>query len=136
MKYVLNGWPNKNTLSRNLKVYYNEQSYLSVHDGLLMRSSRLVIPASLRHDVLRYLHDGHQGVSKTKEAAAKVVWWPGLSNDVDIMVKTCTECSKHRRPRVEPMKGTPFPERPWSRVGADFFQHDGKTYLLAIDYYS
>ena len=34
------------------------------------------------------------------------------------------------------MKGTEFPERPWSRVGADFFFHKGSTYLLMIDYYS
>ena len=34
------------------------------------------------------------------------------------------------------MKGTEFPERPWSQVGADFFFHKGSTYLLMIDYYS
>ena len=34
------------------------------------------------------------------------------------------------------MKGTEFPERPWSRVGADFFFHKGSSYLLMIDYYS
>ena len=34
------------------------------------------------------------------------------------------------------MRGTELPERPWSRVGADFFFHKGSTYLLMIDYYS
>ena len=34
------------------------------------------------------------------------------------------------------MKGTEFPERPWSRVGVDFFQHKDKHYLLAVDYFS
>ena len=45
-------------------------------------------------------------------------------------------CEKYRRERIEPMKGTEFPERPWSRVGVDFFQHKDKHYLLAIDYFS
>ena len=34
------------------------------------------------------------------------------------------------------MKGTEFPDRPWSRVGVDFFQHKDKYYLLAVDYFS
>ena len=34
------------------------------------------------------------------------------------------------------MKGTEFPDRPWSRVGVDFFQHKDKHYLLAVDYVS
>ena len=45
-------------------------------------------------------------------------------------------CEKYRRERIEPMKGTEFPERPWSRVGVDFFQHKDKHYLLAVDYFS
>ena len=34
------------------------------------------------------------------------------------------------------MKVTPFPEQPWSRIAADFFQYNGKLFLLTIDYYS
>ena len=34
------------------------------------------------------------------------------------------------------MKGTEFPDRLWSRVGVDFFQHKDKHYLLAVDYFS
>ena len=34
------------------------------------------------------------------------------------------------------MKGTEFPDRPWSRVGVDFFQHKDKHYLVAVDYFS
>ena len=34
------------------------------------------------------------------------------------------------------MLSASFPERPWSRVGADFFQYQNSMYLLAVDYYS
>jgi len=34
------------------------------------------------------------------------------------------------------MKGTEFPNRPWSRVGVDFFQHKDKHYFLAVNYFS
>ena len=45
-------------------------------------------------------------------------------------------CEKFRKERIEPMKGTEFPDRPWARVGVDFFQHKDKQYLLAVDYFS
>ena len=136
MHHVQNGWPDKKSMNRAIKAYYNEQGFLSIHDGLLMRGNRLVIPSTLRHDVLRHLHDGHQGVNKTRENAANSVWWPGVSADIEKMVKTCPDCAKNRRARIEPMRGTPFPSRAWSRIATDFFQQDGKHFLLVIDYFS
>ena len=57
---------------------------------------------------------------------------PGSGNMQLLLTVLCD----YRRERIEPMKGTEFPQRPWSRVGVDFFVHKGHTYLLAIDYYS
>ena len=37
---------------------------------------------------------------------------------------------------MEPMKETSFPDRPWSKIAADAFHHNGKLFLLAVDYYS
>ena len=37
---------------------------------------------------------------------------------------------------MEPMKETSFPDRPWSKIAADAFHHNGKLFLLAIDFYS
>ena len=34
------------------------------------------------------------------------------------------------------MRGTEFPDRPWARVAADFFYHNGTNYLIVVDYYS
>ena len=53
-----------------------------------------------------------------------------ISQDITRVVRNCAMCKKYRRERIEPMKGTEFPERPWSRVGLDFFQHKDKHYLL------
>ena len=136
MHHTLNQWPDKRDISKTLKPYYAERSSLSVNEGLLLKDSRLVIPATLRPDILRHLHDGHQGMTKTKENAANSVWWPGLLSDIDKMVQTCPECAKFRRARIEPMKGTPFPRRCWSVIASDFFYLDGKQYILAIDYFS
>ncbi|XP_048579725.1 uncharacterized protein K02A2.6-like [Nematostella vectensis] len=137
MHYVQNGWPEtKQKLYGPVKKYCGERGSLPTHEGLLMRERRLVIPSCLRPDILRYLHDGHQGISKTRDNAASSVWWPGISKQIEEMVRNCATCKKHRKERIEPMKGTDFPERPWSKLGADFFQHEGRHYLHIIDYYS
>ena len=109
---------------------------VSVHNDLLLRGNQLVIPACLQRDILRYLHDGHPGISKTRTHASSSVWWPGISRDIEKMMKDCNTCEKFRQGRIEPMIGTEFPDRPWSRIAADFFMHKGHTYLIVIDYYS
>lgn len=44
-------------------------SKLSYIDGILLRGSRVVMPKSLRHELLQHLHDGHLGVNKFKRPA-------------------------------------------------------------------
>jgi transposase InsO family protein len=38
--------------------------------------------------------------------------------------------------RREPLTSSPLPERPWNRVGVDILDFKGKTFLVAMDYYS
>ena len=137
MQYVQNGWPEeKQRVHGPIAKYWSERGNISLHDGLLLRGRRIIIPPRLRADVLRRLHDGHQGITKTRVNAASLVWWPGISQDITKVVQNCAMCEKYRRERIEPMKGTEFPDWPWSRVGVDFFQHKDKHYLLAVDYFS
>ena len=75
-------------------------------------------------------------ITKTCVNAASSGWWPGISQDITKVVQNCATWEKYRRECIKPMKGTKFPERPWSRVGVDFFQHKNKHYLLAVDYFS
>ena len=36
----------------------------------------------------------------------------------------------------EPLISLPLPERPWDRIGIDLLDFKGKTFLVAMDYYS
>ena len=47
-----------------LKHYAAIASELSIHNNLLFRNSRLVIPESPRKDIIERLHLGHQGITK------------------------------------------------------------------------
>ena len=137
MQYVQNEWPEeKRRVHGPIAKYWSEQGDISLHSGLLLNGRRIIVPLGLRADVLKRLHDGHQGITKTRPNAASSVWWPGISQDITEALQNCATCEKYRRELIEPMKGTEFPDRPWSRVGVGFFQHTDKHYLLAVDYFS
>lgn len=48
----------------------------------------------------------------------------------------CTTCNKIKPEHREPLLSSSFPERPWSRVTMDFFEWQGKVFMLAVDYFS
>ncbi|GMF35728.1 unnamed protein product [Phytophthora fragariaefolia] len=94
---------------------------------------RLVIPDSLRSDMLHYAHEdfqgGHQGITR--------FYWPGMYADVEHYVKECVDCAsgKGRPPNDRPSPGNIEPRRPFEVVSMDFVTHipgseRGNTFLL------
>ncbi|KAL7852894.1 hypothetical protein SRHO_G00186790 [Serrasalmus rhombeus] len=126
------GWPRG-----SCPKYYHFRSELSVANGLLLRDNRIVIPHSLRPEILRRLHEGHLGIEKCKRRARSAVYWPGINEDIENMVGKCETCNKYQRKQArEPMMIPDLPIAPWEKVGTDLFHCNGKDYLLVIDYYS
>ena len=119
-----------------LKPYYQVRSELTVAEGLLMRGSRMVIPTSMRAEILDRIHSGHQGMTKCRQRAKDSVWWPGIRKDIDEKVSKCAICCKMQIQHPEPLIPSPFPQRPWQRVGTDLFEWKKTEYLLVVDYYS
>lgn len=136
MKYCVEGWPDRHHLQGPVKHYWHERAHLSVHNGLLLRGTRLVIPASMRNNVLEKIHEGHQGVVKCRERARQTVWWPGLSSQISELVLNCRDCIKERVNPREPLLPTNLPDGPWQKLGTDLFTLKEKTYLLVVDYFS
>lgn len=134
--YCQSGWPSRQELLGPVKLYYSVAEQLSVVDGLLMRGSRIVIPASLRIEMLDKIHTGHQGIAKCRERARQSVWWPGLSKQLDELVKCCAECCRLQNQRAEPLIPSALPTYPWQKVGTDLFEWRKESYLLIVDYYS
>ena len=54
---------------------------LYVLGKLVLRGTRIVIPQSLRKQVLHLAHEGHQGIVKTKGRLRTKVWWPKMDPD-------------------------------------------------------
>ncbi|KAK7929206.1 hypothetical protein WMY93_005601 [Mugilogobius chulae] len=134
---IQNGWPSRQALHPSLQGYYSARSQLSETDGLVLYQDRLVIPTTLRSDVLKRIHEGHQGLTKCRARAKMSVWWPGISRDITQLVTTCRFCIENKpSQRHEPLLTTPLPQGPWQRIAADLCEFEKQNYLIVTDYYS
>ncbi|UYV79296.1 hypothetical protein LAZ67_17001982 [Cordylochernes scorpioides] len=136
VNYLEQGWPDKKNMSQALLSYWHVKDELGVQNGLLMRSCRLVIPASMKLEILDKLHAGHFGITKTRLRARETVWWPGISEEIAETVRKCSVCIQEAVSKHEPLIPTNFPTRPWQKIGMDLFKFENKWYLVVIDYYS
>ncbi|KAK7886282.1 hypothetical protein WMY93_025903 [Mugilogobius chulae] len=117
--------------------FFPVRAELCMSNGLLLRNNRIVIPQTMRKDMLHRLHEGHLGVEKCKRRAREAIYWPGINKDIEEMIQKCEICLKHHYKQVkEPMLVPELPTAPWEKVGTDLFHLHGKDYLLLIDYYS
>ena len=95
---------------------------LAVVGGLVVRGSRIVVPRSLRDKVVRLAHEGHQGVTKTKEYLRTRVWFPGLDRMVEAHIQHCHPCQVVTPANErEPLRMSPLPSEPWKEVAIDFW---------------
>ncbi|KAL1264137.1 hypothetical protein QQF64_004492 [Cirrhinus molitorella] len=132
IKHLNEGWP-RGVCSK----YYNIRAELCVVKGLLLRQNRIVIPQSLRQEIMKRLHEGHLGAEKCQRQARTAIYWPGMNGDIERMVSNCEICLKHQaKQQKEPMIIIHPPSEPWQKIATDLFTLDGKNYLLVIDYLS
>jgi transposase InsO family protein len=136
ISYCRDGWPEKSKLNEKLGPYWTMQGKFTVHDNLLFKGTRIVIPHSLQNEILNRVHDGHQGIVKCRERARSSVWWLGLSSQLEAVVKNRQKCIENTNDHAEPLLPTEFLKRPWQNVTSDLFELNGQMYLLVIDYFS
>lgn len=119
------------------KPYQHFKGELSVLDGVLLKGTKIVIPTSMRAEMVKLVHEGHLGIEKCKRRARGVMYWPKMHKDIEAYVQRCETCQRHRYQQAkEPMRPHEKPTEPWSKVGMDLFQLKGKDYLVVMDYYS
>ncbi len=132
------GWPeHKRNCPVPAKPFWNVRHELTVADGLVLRREAVVVPASLRPEVLRRIHDGHFGEVKCVERAKSAVYWPGYCEQIRNAVAACSICqeNRHKNP-VQSLHPVELPNHPFEKVGTDLFEYNGAHYLILEDYYS
>ena len=103
-----------------------------------MWGSRVIVPPQGQPQVLKELHEAHTGTSKMKMLARSYVWWPKLDNDIEQLVKNCTNCqTMGTSPPKAPLHPWEYPVQPWSHLHIDFAgPFLGHMYLVVVDAYS
>ena len=54
---------------------------LAVVGELVVRGPRILVPRTLRNKVVKLAHEGHQGITKTKEYPRTRVWFPWIDKN-------------------------------------------------------
>ena len=79
---IINGWPqDASDVPKNLRNYFSHTSTLTVEDGLILWVETLLIPESKWSQVLQWLYDGHQDITKANLQAKKLIHWPEMTKD-------------------------------------------------------
>ncbi|KAK9702657.1 Integrase zinc binding domain [Popillia japonica] len=136
--FCINGWPaNKNKIPDNIKHYCKLRNDLNLTEDLLLLNEKVIVPQSLRQDMLKLIYEGYNGIEKSKARARQVLYWPKMSQEIENHVKACKTCEKFSKQNTkEEMLPYQTPQRPWERVGADIFTYGNQSYLVVYDAYS
>ena len=105
---------------------------LQLKDGVLYLTSKgldgeflqMVLPESLRSQVLESLHDcsGHQGRERTLALVKRRCYWPGMQGDVIKWIEKCERCmiAKSPMPSIRPTLGNLLAKHPLDILAMDF----------------
>ena len=135
---IREGFPdNAKDMAPELRPYLRYSDSLCCVDGVILLGERIVIPASLRANILKALHAAHQGVGAMTARAADSVFWPGISTDIGLVRDRCSHCNLIAK--SNPMQPPPDiipPDYPFQRIACDYFHYMNMDYVVMVDRYS
>ena len=89
---------------------------MSVHEDILLRGNRIVVPLSLQNDILKLAHETHMGIVKTKQLLRQKFYWVGMDKDIEQLVKNCDVCIINQPLNANvPLQNVALPEGPWKK---------------------
>lgn len=128
------GFPDANKELPHIAPYWQYRDALYISDGAVLYQDRVVVPPSLRLQVLNNLHSAHQGVSQMELRARAIVFWPGMTADIHAIRAGCADCNRNA-PSLPPLpaSATSPPSTPFESIFADYFEFAGQKYLVIGD---
>ena len=110
--------------------------YISLRSGILCKGDRIIPPKSLRAKMLQLLHLSHSGISKTKQLAHQLFYWPTMNNEIVQLIQSCSSCQRLRPSQpTEPLLHSVV-SQPMDLVSVDLATLKGRDYLIMSDRYS
>ena len=86
---IIQGWPtDKQELPTEIKQYWPYRDELVAHNGIIYRGTRVVIPTSMRQEMLQKIHVAHKGTDGCLKMAKDTIYWPSIYNDLKYICET------------------------------------------------
>ena len=115
---ILQGQLSKRPAVQPFKEIFSELSFVK---SLVIRGTRIVISGDLQWDIIALAHEGHQGLTKTKQYLHSRVWFPSMDRKTTEYIEACRPCQAvSSRCNPEPLKPSQMPDRPWQKLAIDF----------------
>ena len=133
--YIVSGWPE--STDPLLTPYRTRKDELPTA-GCILWGQRVIIPPTLRRDVLQELHISHPGHTRMKALSRSYVWWPTMDESTETTVNNCLICQSMRNlPDKAPYHPWVFPGASWTRIHIDYLGPvNGNMYFVIVDAYN
>lgn len=122
--------------TKKFKAIKNE---LTEINGIILRGHRIVIPSTLKNEVLNVGHMGHPGICMMKRRIREKYYWCNMDQDIEKFVNACESCRLMALtfPSAKLIR-TKIPEKPWQMIAIDFLgpAPKGERILVIVDYFS
>ena len=121
----------------HIREYWNYREELTLHNGVLFKNQKVIIPKAMRPEMISRIHSSHLGIESCLRKARDLVFWPSMNSEIKEAVIKCSVCAEYqaKNPK-QPMQSHRIPDRPWSKVGTDLFSLHSNDYIVLVDYYS
>ena len=103
-------------------------------NGIARLWDRIVLPPSLRPEILSSLHAAHQGTTGMNERAKTSVYWPGITEDINTIRRECQSCNRITPSHAKiPPVAPSIPSTPFEAIACDYFHYLGYYHFVAAD---
>ena len=135
---VATGWPEKKEqVPIQVRDFWNYREEISLHNGILFKNQRVIVPKAIRPEILSRIHSSHQGGASCLRKARDIVFRPGMSAEIKDQVEKCSVCAEFQAKNAsQPMQSHQILDRPWSKIATDLFTLHSKNYITVVDYFS
>lgn len=138
LRSQISEWPeNIKKVPKEIRQFWTNREDITECDGILLKGNQIIIPDSMKSEMLAVVHQGHLGIELSQNRAKTAIYWPGMLKQIEETVSSCGVCQKHRNAQQrETLQPHEIPDKPWIKVATDLFHFNGKDFLLVSDYYS
>ena len=116
---------------KNLSVDDSDEGKLIIRNG-----SEILVPKSMRKDLLDKLHATHLETTMMKKWARGKFFWPHYGKDIEDRYRSCKECAENQISKVHKTEVVP-PDlsllAPGEEIHIDFCTYGSKNYLVLKD---